>query len=184
MNLRKLLRKTRKGAFTSSIGVTRMAEAVKENKEHVITVSIILYLLGYALIGAGGISFQSQTATGYIKSTGNSGCTAGAVWVQSDTLRWCGDSSTEYWVKNEGGDHVSTDSATSPQGALWIQNEDIRYIGGDGTEYIVAGDQFSSESSPVGAIFIEDNMIHYIDNDGDEHTTCSDLDPNGHCTHT
>lgn len=163
-----------------------MADMVHENKESVIAASILLYLGAYLLIGLGGLTFPAQPVGSYVQvhSDANSNCVTGAVWVQSNTLRWCADTDSEYKVVDEAGDQVSTNAVSAPAGALWVQGEDLHYMDAAGdTEYIVSGKQIESTSSPVGAVWLEHSpgIIHYIDSQGDEHTICSDRDPNAVC---
>ncbi len=184
VDLRKVLKKARKGAFTS-IDFTRMAEAVKENKEQVLVASVIVYVLGYAAVSLGGVSFQSQPATGYVTSVGSlsDSCTNGAMWIQASSLRWCW-SGNEYKLYDGGGNcchTVSTGSAGSPDGAIWVQGNDLHFITPSSDELIVngcdGGDSYcatcTSSCGPHGAFWVESsNILGYIDSNNVEKWIC------------
>ncbi len=140
-----------------------------ENKETVITASVLLYAVFYLALGISGISFQFQPARGYVYSQSNSGCEAGAMWVQGDDLRWCGDGSTEVYANPESGDSITNHGSVSgPDGAVWIQGSDFHWIAG-GNEYSFPGDDTGNDpSAPNGAVWVQNKELHYIDQNGNE----------------
>jgi len=80
-------------------------ERFRERKELVIGASVLVYIAVYALIGIGGLTFQSQPGFSYIESTGNS-VTGGQVWVEGSDLHWT-DGSNERWVSKKADLRVS-----------------------------------------------------------------------------
>lgn len=153
--------------------VLRMAA---ENKETIITGSLVLYAAVYIVIGMGGVSFQLQPAQAYVQTTSNSNCPAGAMWVEGNDLHWC-DGSTEYWATDESGDRIDLidGSSSGPSGAVWIEGSDFHWIDAQDDEFSYNG--VDTGNNPSGAspgnVWIEGGYIHYIDANGNERTISS-----------
>lgn len=146
-------------------------QKAEQNKESVITASILIYAVFYLLVGIGGISFQVQPATGYVQTASNSNCPAGAAWIEGDELHWC-DGSTEYYALDESGDRITNaGSVSGPAGAVWIEGSNFHWISEGGNELYYQGvDTGNNPSAPNGAAWIEGGYIHYIDQNGNERT--------------
>lgn len=157
----------RKGFDQSWFRLVQMAE---QNKQSVVTASILLYAAFYLTVGIGGISFQVQPALGYINTASNSNCPASSIWVESNTVRWC-DGAVESYTADEAGDRISLidSSSSGPAGSVWIEGSDFHWIDENSNEYSYTGvDTTNNPSAPSGSAWIENSNIHYIDENGDE----------------
>lgn len=157
----------RKGFTQAWFGFVRMAE---QNKKSVVTASILLYALGYLLVGIGGISFQVQPATGYVTTGSNTACPSGSMWIEGNNLHWC-DGSREFSAVDKSGDSISLvdGSSSGPGGAVWIEGNRFHWIDTNSNEYaITGGDTGDNPSASAGAVWVEDGRIHYIDTNGNE----------------
>lgn len=157
----------RKGIAATGFKVARMAE---NNRESMITASVLLYVAFYLVVGVGGISFNAQPVLGYLSTAGNSNCPAGSVWVEGNALHWC-DGSTEYYTVDETGDPITlVDGASSgPSGSIWIEGSDFHWIDAQDDEYSYTGtDTGNNPGAASGSTWIEGGYIHYIDESGNE----------------
>lgn len=85
--------------------IREIGRRLRERKELVIGATVLVYIAIYAVIGIGGLTFQSQPGFSYLRSTGNS-VTGGQVWVEGSDLHWT-DGSTEHWVAKKADLQVS-----------------------------------------------------------------------------
>ena len=132
----------RKGVDQSWFRIVQMAE---QNKQSVLTASILLYAGFYLLVGVGGVSFQLQPAIGYVDSISNTNCPAGSMWIDSSELHWC-DGSTEFYTVDETGDLISQlGSVSGPSGAVWIEGSNFHWIDEGGVEYRFDGALFETQ---------------------------------------
>lgn len=148
----------------------RIVEMAVQNKESVITASILLYAGLYLVVGIGGISFQFQPAQGYVQTSSNSGCPAGSMWIEGNNLHWC-DGSIENYAVDESNDRISlVDSSSSgPAGSVWIEGSDLHWIDTNSNEYSYTGvDTTNTPSASAGNAWVEHGNVHYIDENGNE----------------
>lgn len=79
--------------------IREIGERLRARKELIIGATVLIYIAVYAVIGIGGLTFQSQPGFSYIESEGNT-VTGGQVWIEGSDLHWT-DGSTERWVSKK-----------------------------------------------------------------------------------
>lgn len=142
-----------------------ITELTEQNKQSIMTASVIIYSIGYLFVGIGGLSFQVQPAIGYVTSSSNTGCPAGSTWVEGNNLHWC-DGTEEFSAVDEAGDPISLVDGTSsgPSGSLWIEGSNLNWIDTDDDEYSFDGQLFDMQ------YYWYDTQSHYDTYDHPEGT--------------
>lgn len=160
----------RKGVRRSGLPVpANVLRMAAENKDSVITVSLLLYVAMYLSVSLAGIGFQVQPAGAYVQTSENTACPGGSVWVEGSDLHWC-DGSTEYDATDESGDQiVRVGSVSGDPGSIWVEGSELHWIDSSGVEYYhTGGDSGDNPGGSSGSIWVEDGRIHYIDANGNE----------------
>ncbi len=106
--------------------LVRMAE---QNKESVITASLLLYAAFYIVVSIGGMSFMADPAWAPYIQTDSTTAPDGSAWIHDDNLLWAYDG-TEYRVLMDGDDPRTGggSSVSGPIGSLWIDGARVYYI--------------------------------------------------------
>ena len=151
--------------------VSGFERLLEQDRETLLTASIIVYAGVYLVLGVGGISFQAQPAAGYVQDTGNS-CQQGSIWVENAQLHWC-EGSEHYAYDAGSNDNVGLVDGTSPDpsGSVWVNGQYFYWVDSGDDEYRYQGiDTGNNPGDPSGSVWVENNYIHYIDENGNERT--------------
>lgn len=100
-------------------------QRIRNSKELLIVGSVMVYVGVFALIGVGGLTFQSQPGFSYVES-GSSSVSAGQVWIEGSDLHWTTGTQERWLSKKSDLDlsyHFASGSGSTVQDSSGNNND-------------------------------------------------------------